>query len=267
MPELPEVETIVRSLQPLVGQKVLQMEIFNNTVMHKEDFSAADLKGKKIKEILRRGKYIILKMGKGRAIVVHLGMSGRFYRADAGTPMVRHTHVVIYLQDGVELRFTDPRRFGGIWLTREPESVVSLLGPEPLGEDFDCEYLGAKCRNRRVAIKTLVLKQDLIAGIGNIYADEILHRAGIQPGRPAGSLSSAEIQTLYDSVVHTLQMGIDNRGTTFRDYRDGMNLPGNFQHQLQVYGKTGQPCPICGQPICRDTIGGRSSHYCSRCQI
>ncbi|NLV17089.1 MAG: bifunctional DNA-formamidopyrimidine glycosylase/DNA-(apurinic or apyrimidinic site) lyase [Syntrophomonadaceae bacterium] len=267
MPELPEVETIVRSLQPLVGQKIEGLDVINNVVIKQQDYPPGELRGRVIGQISRRGKFIIIGDGGNRFIVVHLGMSGRFYLDDAANPRPRHTHVVLVLQEGQELRYFDPRRFGGIWLTYEPNKVVRRLGPEPLGPELTRDYLAAQCHNRKVAVKTLILNQGVIAGIGNIYADEILHGAGIRPDRPAGSLCPEEIESLRQAMTETLELGIANRGTTFRDYRDGLNLPGGFQNMLQVYGRSGQLCPACGEPICREVIGGRSSHFCPKCQI
>ncbi|NLB18477.1 MAG: bifunctional DNA-formamidopyrimidine glycosylase/DNA-(apurinic or apyrimidinic site) lyase [Syntrophomonadaceae bacterium] len=266
MPELPEIETIVRSLQPLIGQRIEQLDVINNVVIKQQDYLPGELRGQTIRRISRRGKFIIIDVGRTRFIVIHLGMSGRFYLDDAANSRPKHTHVVMVLQEGQELRYFDPRRFGGVWLIFDSNEVVRRLGPEPLGPDLTQDYLASVCQNRRVAVKTLILNQGVIAGIGNIYADEILHRAGIRPDRPAGSLRPEEVELLRQAMAEILKLGIANRGTTFRDYRDGLNLPGEFQSMLKVYGRFGQSCLTCGEPICRDIIGGRSSHFCPKCQ-
>ena len=266
MPELPEIETIIRSLKPLAGLRIEHLEVINPVVLRCQEFPPEDVKGKTIVDITRRGKFIVIETREGLALVVHLGMSGRFYLANSRTPRAKHTHAVLLLQNGQELRYHDPRRFGGLWLTRDSCRVVSRLGIEPLDSGLTVEYLSEMLGRRKTAIKNLLLNQKVIAGIGNIYADEILHRAGIKPDRLANSLSPAEINSLHQAIVHTLELGIAHRGTTFRDYRDGLNLPGGFQNLLQVYGREGHPCPTCGQPISRIVIGGRSSHYCPCCQ-
>ncbi|MGE5422636.1 MAG: bifunctional DNA-formamidopyrimidine glycosylase/DNA-(apurinic or apyrimidinic site) lyase [Ignavibacteriales bacterium] len=272
MPELPEIETITRSLQSLVGLKITRLEIVMPSVIKRMEFPAEDVPGSKIQEIRRRGKFIVIKLEgqKNRPlvphIVVHLGMSGRFYLAAPKDPREKHTHVVITIDKKQELRYQDPRRFGGVWLVNDPECVFGHMGPEPLGNGLTKKYLREKSQGKKVAIKTFLLDQRILAGIGNIYADEILNRAAISPERPAGSLNDQEINRLYKAIRETLELGIANRGTTFRDYRDGFNLPGGFQHHLRVYGKAGQPCPSCGKPVCRIVIGGRSTHFCDHCQ-
>lgn len=266
MPELPEIETIVRSLQPLVGQKIELLEIINPVILKQQDFPPQELRGKTISCIARRGKFLIIQTKSDLSLVIHLGMSGRFYLDNPDHPRPKHTHACILLENGQELRYFDPRRFGGMWLAREPFAVMNHLGVEPLGKDLTCEYLASVLRRRKAAIKNVLLNQQVIAGIGNIYADEILHRARIRPVRPASSLSDEEIGRLRQAIIDTLEAGIANRGTTFRDYRDGLNLPGSFQEHLCVYGREGQPCPQCGRPVTRIIIGGRSSHFCENCQ-
>lgn len=266
MPELPEIETIVRTLQPLVGQKINRLEIVNPVILKAQEFPPQELRGKMISCITRRGKFLIIEIKSGTSLVVHLGMSGRFYLDDPAHPRPKHTHAYMLLENGQELRYFDPRRFGGIWLTREPFAVMDHLGVEPLGPDLTMEYLAGVLQRRKVAIKSLLLNQQVIAGIGNIYADEILHRAGVRPMRPANSLTDEEIGRLRQAIIDTLEAGIANRGTTFRDYRDGLNLPGSFQEHLCVYGREGQPCHQCGHPVTRVIVGGRSSHFCEHCQ-
>jgi formamidopyrimidine-DNA glycosylase len=185
---------------------------------------------------------------------------------DAEVITAPHVHLIVHLDNGVKLIYQDARRFGGIWLCKNPEVLFARMGIEPLGPLFTADYLASIAHNRKVAIKTLLLNQNLIAGIGNIYADEALFAAGIRGDRPAGSLNSAESKHLRQAIIKVLRESIRERGTTFRDFRDGFNRSGNFQNSLQVYGRTGQACPRCGGNISKEIIGGRSSHYCVHCQ-
>jgi formamidopyrimidine-DNA glycosylase len=194
-------------------------------------------------------------------------MSGRFYmQAESEELLAPHVHFIIYLDNGMKLAYQDARRFGGIWLCSEIESIFALMGVEPLSPQFTASYLGKIAKNRKLAIKTLLLNQNLISGIGNIYADEALFDAGIRGHRPAASLTIAEINRLRQSIVQVLNQSIKERGTTFRDFRDGYNKSGNFQNSLRVYGKTNETCTICGGIIQKEKIGGRSSHFCQHCQ-
>ncbi|MDD3852925.1 MAG: bifunctional DNA-formamidopyrimidine glycosylase/DNA-(apurinic or apyrimidinic site) lyase [Syntrophomonadaceae bacterium] len=268
MPELPEVETVKRSLLTNTGAKFISLQINHPAVLRRQDFKPEELCGKKIKSIERRGKYLILSATSGLNLIVHLGMSGRFFMLDVQEQLQEpHIHAQIVLDNQRKLLYQDARRFGGLWLVKDLASFFNRMGKEPLGEDFNAVYLADIIKNRKVAIKGLLLNQNLIAGIGNIYADEALFRAGILPSRPAGSLNNEEIIRLSRSIKDVLQSGIEQRGTTFRDYRDGNNEAGNNQNNLQVYGRKNMPCPVCGQLICCDRIGGRSSHYCEHCQL
>lgn len=267
MPELPEVETIRRSLLENTGARIKQIEILRADIIRKQDYNPEELAGQVILEIKRRGKYLILVMEKGLALVVHLGMSGRFYMQAEEAPILdRHVHMVMHLDNRQKILYMDARRFGGIWFSKEPASLFAHMGQEPLEEEFTSTYLSKICSNRKVAIKTLLLNQNLISGIGNIYADEALFAARIRPGREAGSLSAREIKRLHKAIVQVLLSSIEKCGTTFRDFRDGYNQSGQFQSYLKVYGKTDTPCSSCGRMIKKDIIGGRSSHYCARCQ-
>ena len=267
MPELPEIETIRTSLEINIGARITRIEVNRADVIKREDFPAQDLCGQIIKDIKRRGKYLVLELGNGLKLVVHLGMSGRFYMLpEAEEVQAAHVHFILHLDNGTKLLYQDARRFGGIRFCNETVSLFAHMGVEPLERKFTAGYLTKICKNRQVAIKTLLLNQNLIAGIGNIYADESLFMAGIRGNRPAGSLTSVEIKRLHRAIINVLKKSIQERGTTFRDFRDGYNRSGNFQNSLQVYGKTNQPCPICGGLIKKEIIGGRSSHYCECCQ-
>ncbi len=268
MPELPEVETIKRSLAANEGARISKIEIIRPDIIRIREFEPEAVHERTIDSFKRRGKYLIMSLTEGDYnILVHLGMSGRFYileNHEQGTE--KHIHFIIQLDNGRKIVFQDPRRFGGIWLLRDPDTITGKLGKEPLNRDFCAAYLNSIINNRRVAIKTLILDQKLIAGIGNIYADEALFMAGIRPDRAAGSLSPEEALRLSRAIKRVLRQGIEKRGTTFRDYRDGNNEPGRFQEQLQAYGREGEKCTRCGELIIRAAIGGRSSHYCESCQ-
>lgn len=267
MPELPEVETVRRSLLQNIGAHIRQVELLRTDIVRCADYSPEVLAGQVILDIRRRGKYLILDLEESRHLLVHLGMSGRFYLQDEAQPVeVPHVHMILHLDNEQKILYRDTRRFGGVWFSLDPEERLAHMGPEPLGEEFTSRYLAGICQNRKVAIKTLLLNQNLISGIGNIYADESLFEAKIRPEREAGSLSGAEIKRLHKAIKKVLQRSIENCGTTFRDFRDGYNQSGQNQNYLKVYGKTDVPCPICGHTIKKNQIGGRSSHYCGKCQ-
>jgi formamidopyrimidine-DNA glycosylase len=267
MPELPEVETIRRSLLANVGAVIRDIEFCRTDIIKAQDYDPAGVIGQQIREIRRRGKYLIMELEPGHTLVVHLGMTGRFYMQETDTESsAPHVHMIIYLDNGYKLIYLDPRRFGGVKFLNDPECIFCRMGREPLSPEFTDRYLQEICRDRKVAIKTLLLNQQCIAGIGNIYADEALFDARIRPHRPAGSLRPAEIKRLRKAIVKVLLASINQRGTTFRDFRDGYNKSGEFQELLQVYGRTGCPCKVCGRILTKDVIGGRSSHYCEHCQ-
>jgi len=267
MPELPEVETIVRALQANVGASIKNIEIRREDILRLQEFTVPQLYGKTIKNIRRRGKFLIFELGRNLNLIFHLGMSGRFYMlAAAEEPAEKHVHVIVHLNNNISLIYQDPRRFGGVWLVRDRERFFSHMGREPLSSDFTAAYLEDILKQRKAPVKNLLLNQHLISGIGNIYADEALFTAGIRPDRPAASLSRQEIKILHRSIRKVLRQGIKLRGTTFRDYRDAFNESGGFQDYLKVYGRHNQPCSQCGKLIQRIRIGGRSTHFCTNCQ-
>lgn len=268
MPELPEVETIKRNLAINQGARVSHIEVIRQDMIRTRDFEPEAVLESPIQRVGRRGKYLIISMAGGHHhILVHLGMSGRFYMLDEEEERPeKHVHLVLHLDNGKKLLFQDPRRFGGIWLVSSPETITARLGKEPLHRDFSAAYLQSIIKGRRTAIKNLILDQNLIAGIGNIYADEALFLARIRPDREGASLSPEETLRLNRAIKRVLRQGIENRGTTFRDYRDGNNARGGFQEHLQAYGRGGEPCLVCGSLMTRSRIGGRSSHYCHSCQ-
>jgi formamidopyrimidine-DNA glycosylase (fpg) len=266
LPELPEIETIRTTLEAVIGAGIISLEVNRTDIIKREDFPARELCGQTIKAVKRRGKYLVLELGSG-SLVVHLGMSGRFYMLpEAEEVNAPHVHFIVHLDNDTKLVYQDARRFGGIRFCSDTGSLFAHMGVEPLDRQFTADYLAKICGNRQAPIKNLLLNQNLISGIGNIYADESLFRAGIRGNRPGGSLTPEEIRRLHRAIKKVLRLGIKERGTTFRDFRDGYNKSGNFQNSLQVYGKTNQLCPVCGGVITKEIIGGRSSHYCERCQ-
>jgi len=267
MPELPEVETIKRSLLENIGAHLKHIEVIRSSIIRRQDYPLESVTGQLITDVRRRGKYLLLRLENEFAVIVHMGMSGRFYMLHEDAAIeAPHVHLIIYLDNQRKLVYQDARRFGGIWFTQDPESIFQHMGVEPLTAEFTSAYLAGICQNRKVVIKTLLLNQNLISGIGNIYADEALFAARIRPDRAAGSLSEREIKRLRLAIIEVLENSIEQRGTTFRDFRDGYNQAGQFQNHLKVYGKTDCPCTSCGMNIKKDRIGGRSSHYCEKCQ-
>lgn len=267
MPELPEVETIRSSMEAVKGCRANAIELFRTDIIRRQEYEPQELIGQAVEKVSRRGKFLIFEFSPKNILLVHLGMSGRFFLSPAAEEIRdKHVHFIVRLDNGYKLVYQDPRRFGGLWFLFSLDPVLSKMGPEPLEDDFTLTYLTNMCRNRKVAIKTLLLNQNLIAGLGNIYADESLFSARIRPERPAGSLEGRELKALHAGIRKVLQNSITQRGTTFRDYRDGLKKEGHFQNYLQVYGRENQACKICGCEIKKIRLGGRSSHFCEKCQ-
>ncbi|MCW2276724.1 bifunctional DNA-formamidopyrimidine glycosylase/DNA-(apurinic or apyrimidinic site) lyase [Heliophilum fasciatum] len=275
MPELPEVETVRRSLAAhVVGQQIVAVDVRRSDVVaapeHGEMFPMA-LMERTIEGLERRGKYLLMALSDNLWLVVHLRMTGRWVLTAPETPEPAHTHVILRLSGGQELRYTDPRRFGRLRLVSADGLALcpglSTLGPEPLDPAYRPEHLAEALARRTTRIKALLLDQHVIAGLGNIYADEALAMAAIHPDRPASSLTTDEVACLYQSIQRVLQAGIDAKGTSFRDYVDGEGQKGAFQEQLWVYGREGEPCRRCGGTILRAKRGGRSAHFCPYCQV
>ncbi|HXH84977.1 MAG TPA: bifunctional DNA-formamidopyrimidine glycosylase/DNA-(apurinic or apyrimidinic site) lyase [Candidatus Tectomicrobia bacterium] len=270
MPELPEVETIRRDLAPaLRGARIESVRVAPDAgqVVQAPSPEALDaaLRGRRIAEIRRRGKYLIFELDGGGALVVHLGMTGALLLRRVGDPPDPYTRVVFALDRGRELRFSDLRKFGRVRLVDDPEEVVGKLGPEPL-DGLTAERLRAIFARRAAPVKAVLLDQEAIAGIGNIYADESLFRAGIHPLRPANSLRRAELERLAAAIPETLEEAMGHRGSSYRDYRDAEGREGTHQFYVRVFRRTGQPCFVCGAPIQRITLAGRGTHFCPRCQ-
>ena len=273
MPELPEVETIVADLRPhLVGRTIVRCELLFPTIVRypePEQFVDA-VAGMRIYGMRRRGKFILMELDDDLRLVVHLGMTGQLRLVDPATPIEKHTHVVFTLDDGRQLRYRDPRRFGRLLLGTEESLLASkkmpLLGPEPIDPSFVPDELYRSLRKRRTSLKAVLLDQGAIAGVGNIYADESLHRARLRPDRVAAGLSRKSAQRLHESLQDSLLMAIRNRGSSVDTYRDAWGEIGGQQEKLLVYGRAGEPCFTCGRPLAMIRLAGRSTVFCTRCQ-
>jgi formamidopyrimidine-DNA glycosylase len=271
VPELPEVETVVRELRPnLIGRRITATRSGKLRLRKpwRTEWGKA-LAGRPIAAVTRRGKWIIIEAEKGPFLVVHLGMTGQFTVAPADAPRRDHTHLVFDLDDGAELRFRDVRRFGSATLFKgraelEASFVSAGLGPEPFGVDRDYwrRSLAATARN----LKAVLLDQQIVVGVGNIYADESLFRARLHPARRGRDLSAIEADRLRRAIADVLTRAIEHRGSSIRDYVGGSGEQGAYQNEFRVYGRTDEPCPRCKTQIVRTRLAGRSTHFCPRCQ-
>ena len=263
VPELPEVETVTRSLTPhLQGRVIRSAEFRQVRVLRGDpDETARRLAGRRITALERRGKFIMMHLGGGGGIfTVHLGMTGRLRM---GAEIGKHTHAIVQLDQGV-LTYDDPRQFGRLeWSAGVPRSVAKL-GPEPLLVDFD--EFRRRLRVRKTKLKALLLDQTFLGGVGNIYADEALFRAGIHPLATASRLSQPRARRLYDAIREVLSEAIENRGSSVSSYVDADGREGSFQHSHRVYQRDGEPCVVCGQPLSRTLVAQRGTHFCARCQ-
>ncbi len=271
MPELPEVETIRRRLAPVVeGRRITALEVTDArwcAPLAPGELAAA-VEGRVVERLSRRGKYLVWELEDDIALLVHLRMTGTLlYDADPGEPYQR---VVFTLDDGHDLRFCDPRRFGTGELAIGPDALAAFfaarLGVEPLGGELDGPTLRALARDRRTAVKSFLLDQRRIAGVGNIYADEALYRAGIHPLRAAGRLSTAQYERLAQTVQDALHAGLNAGGATIDDFRHPDGVYGGFQHEFLVHRREGEPCDACGREIVKFVVGGRGTYACERCQ-
>lgn len=274
MPELPEVETVRRSLNLLtLGQIIQGGEVFLERSLAYPVSGAefcSKIRGRTVIQWHRRGKYLLAELDRGW-LGVHLRMSGQLLWCNRRDSLQKHTRVRLFFQGERELRFVDTRTFGKIWLVEDsqPSKVITglqKLGPEPFSDDFTIEYLAQKLRKSKRCIKTLLLDQGLVAGIGNIYADEILFRSRIQPEAIAANLSLAQIESLRKSILEVLQRAMEEGGTTFKDFLNVMGVNGDYGGVAWVYGRKGEPCRVCSTAIERIKLGGRSTHFCPQCQ-
>lgn len=269
MPELPEVETTRRGIEPhLVGQRVERVLVRERRLRWPiPDDLDVRLSGQRIQAVERRAKYLLIKAQAG-CLIVHLGMSGSLRLVPASQPPGKHDHVDLLLQEGQVLRYTDPRRFGAWLWSEDPLGHVLLarLGPEPLGEDFDGDRLYELSRGRSMAVKPFIMDNAVVVGVGNIYASEALFAAGIDPRRAAGAISRARYRKLAGEIRRVLAHAIERGGTTLRDFVGGDGKPGYFQQELHVYGRGGELCKQCGSTLREIRLGQRASVYCGRCQ-
>lgn len=279
MPELPEVESVVRSLLGRIeGRRIAEAHLARPEMLHGHDLPIASLAGKRIASVSRHGKQITIRFEGRLSLLVHLGMTGKLILAEAARERPPHTHLVLALsrpkqeprKPGQELRFIDPRRFGGLWLIRGCPADAPWHGRRipPAGVDaleLPWETFREAARRRR-QIKALLLDQEPICGMGNIYCDESLHRAGIHPARRADTLREPALRRLWEAMRQVLREAVKAGGSSISDYRNANDDPGSFQIQHRAYGREGQPCTTCGRPIRRTTVAGRSTFWCPRCQ-
>lgn len=273
MPELPEVETIRRDLEEQVEGKRIEKVIIKNEksvkVPSPREF-IQKMERKVFDEMHRRGKYLILRLDSEDSLVLHLGMTGSLIYSKAGEDM-DYSRVVFLLENNAQLSFTDVRGFGGLWFVpdgkfEEVVPTLANLGPEPLETDFTLEKFKQLLKDRKGKIKTLLMDQSFIAGVGNVYAQEALFLSGIHPTRGPSSLLDREIEKLYRNLVHVLREAISYRGSSINNYVDLVGRQGSYEPRLRVYGQAGSNCPQCGHVIERMEVGGRGTYFCPRCQ-
>jgi formamidopyrimidine-DNA glycosylase len=270
MPELPEVETVVRDLRPaLVGRGITAVRVGKRKLRRPwQSVWSRAVTRKRVEAVGRRGKWIRIDLSGGRTLILHLGMTGQLTISAVDVPKSSHTHLVFALDDGRELRFRDIRRFGSADLFADraaaEQFLADRLGPEPF--DLAADAFAAAVRSSIRCLKAILLDQAVVAGVGNIYADEACFRAGLHPARRGRTLSAAECDRLRTAIIEVLHAAIAGRGSTIRDYVGGSGLMGTYQGEFRVYGRTGEPCPTCATSIRMVRLAGRASHYCPRCQ-
>ena len=268
MPELPEVETTRRGIEPHVAGRVLTaVTVREPRLRWPVDARVGELRDRPIHAVRRRAKYLLIDLG-DLELGIHLGMSGTLRVVEAGTPLRKHDHVDLHLDSGWLLRFNDPRRFGALLYLAEglTHPLLANLGPEPLDQAFNGDWLYQRSRGRRVSVKSFIMDNAMVVGVGNIYAQESLFMAGIHPSRPAGRISRARYERLALSIRAVLAKAIEAGGTTLRDFTRVDGQPGYFAQELLVYGRAGQPCTQCGAPLRSARHGQRSTVFCAACQ-
>lgn len=268
MPELPEVETSRRGIEPhLVGETILHAVVRNPRLRWPVSTEIHELSNQPVLSVQRRAKYLLLELPAGW-IIIHLGMSGSLRVLPEVIPAAKHDHVDLMMSNGKVLRYTDPRRFGAwLWSSDlQGSRVLAHLGPEPLSDQFNADYLFEKARNKRTAIKPWLMDNKIVVGVGNIYASESLFAAGILPDRPAMALSREEAARLVAVIKAVLLRSIEQGGTTLRDFLQSDGKPGYFAQELQVYGRAGEPCRVCSTPVDSTKHGQRSTFFCRTCQ-
>jgi formamidopyrimidine-DNA glycosylase len=281
LPELPEVETVRRGLDKLTTTRAIVevVVLLPRTIAYPDSVAEfkQQLTGTQIVGWQRRGKYLLAKLARKSALDagylgVHLRMTGQLLWIENELPLQKHTRIRLFMEGDRELRFVDTRTFGKFWLVPPavaPETIITgltKLGPEPFEADFSVTYLQDKFKNRQRNVKTLLLEQELVAGIGNIYADEALFKSKIKPNTVASDLTKSQIISLHRSIREVLQQAIDRGGTTFSDFLSLLGVSGNYGDAAWVYGKKGEPCRVCGTAIEKIKLAGRSAHFCPNCQ-
>ncbi|MDH5765515.1 MAG: bifunctional DNA-formamidopyrimidine glycosylase/DNA-(apurinic or apyrimidinic site) lyase [Gammaproteobacteria bacterium] len=270
MPELPEVETSRRGIEPhILSQTITDAIIRQKKLRWPIPLSLKNnLPGNQITSVARRGKYLLLNTNTG-TVIIHLGMSGSLHIINNQTPAEKHDHFEIIFANGKSLRLRDPRRFGAVlWTRKNPltHKLIEKLGPEPLDTQFNTDYLYQSSRNKKTSIKTFIMNSHIVVGVGNIYANEALFLAGIHPKRLAGRISQARYELLVNAIKSVLTSAIQQGGTSLRDFTNQDGKPGYFKQHLNVYGKADLPCSHCGQKIKQIRQQQRSTYYCSHCQ-
>lgn len=271
MPELPEVETSRAGIAPHIETKIFKAVVIRQAQLRwpVSDSLISILPGLRLECVKRRGKYLLLATSEG-TLILHLGMSGNLRITTPRQNPGKHDHVDFIFTDGTVLRLNDQRKFGAVLWEAGPveqHPLLASLGPEPLSDAFNGDYLQAKAANRSMAVKSFLMDSKIVVGVGNIYASESLFMARIKPLRPTRSISQQEFRQLADAVKTVLQQAIEQGGTTLRDFTNAQGKPGYFQQSLNVYGRAKQPCRNCAEPIEQIKIGQRASYFCSRCQI
>ncbi len=271
MPELPEVETTRRGLEPHVVRATVREVIVRRADLRQPvSASLSQIEGRKITGIRRRAKYLLLEIADGTTVLIHLGMSGSLRVVKPGTEWKKHDHVGITLSNGRQLRFHDPRRFGLVLHLTDPEPqthpLLEKLGPEPFADSFTPAYLKAACASRGTAIKLAIMDNPVVVGVGNIYASEALFRAGLRPLVPARRLTLPRAAKLVSAIRTVLTEAIESGGTTLRDFLQSDGTPGYFKQRLNVYDRKGEPCRQCGTAIRRAVVGQRATYWCPKCQ-
>lgn len=269
MPELPEVEVCKRGIEPhVLNQKVTDVIVRNANMRWPITPTISDICGDIIINVNRRAKYLLLGTPKG-VLMLHLGMSGTIRVIDKDTQLTKHDHFDLVLENGLALRLNDPRRFGSVlWVTEDinEHPLIRKLGPEPLSSDFAEDYLYEKSRNKTVAIKTFLMNNHIVVGVGNIYANESLFKAGIDPRKQAGKVSKKRYAELTIHIKETLAHAIEQGGTTLKDFTQSDGKPGYFAQELLVYGRGGMPCFVCNEKLKEIKQAGRATVFCPQCQ-
>jgi len=270
MPELPEVETVKNGLTPITNAQIKQVITRRDGLRYKFPDNLVDmLEGAIITKVWRRAKYLVIDLDNANSLIIHLGMSGKIL---LGQPQEfkKHDHFILDFEDGQQLVFNDARRFGIVDIVKTDElaqcKYFNHLGPEPLDNNFNAGYLAAALANKKAAIKVAIMDQEIVVGVGNIYAAEALFRSKINPTKPANKINESKLALLVDNIKVILQEAITSGGSTLRDYVRSSGDMGYFQHQHYVYGREGKPCRICDTPIKRIVQTGRSTFYCPNCQ-